>query len=123
MGRANFLLMFCFAVCIVGTAYSLISSGVWFGANEVGLINAIAGINAVRAGTLGGISVPQMPFEWMNALITMISWDYPYLDNAWGFIFKLLLLYPCTLGVAIAVWEMGMAVLQGFASIARTFIP
>ena len=117
------LLMFCFAVCIVGTLYSLIDSGVWFGSTQTSFINAVAGINAVKDQTLGGASnTALMPVAWFKAIVTMSTWDYPYLDNPWGLVIKLFVFWPCTLGIMMGLWEMGQQVISNLIQIGKMIV-
>jgi hypothetical protein len=117
------LIMFCFAVSIVGTMYSLIDSGVWFGAKQTNFVNQLAGFGVVNVQVLQNLMIPKAVAEWFNAIVTMISWDYPYLSNPWGTIFKIVILYPCSIGVAVSIWQIFAPVVQGLAGIVKSVLP
>ena len=117
------LIMFCFGVFGVGLMMSLISTGVWFGASDIGIINALSGFSLIKVETLGGQFIPTAISTWFNALVTVVTWNYPYLNNAWGWIIKLLILYPVTIGVIVTLWQMFIQIIQGLAGMIRSIIP
>lgn len=119
LSRPN-LLMFCFGVALVGTLYSLIASGVWFGANQIDFINAVSGMGAVKDQTLGSYANVASPFAWLSAIVKMVSWNYPYLDSAWGLIIKMLIFYPVTIGIVVAVWEVGIQIIGTLVGMIRS---
>jgi len=117
------LMMFCYGVFIVGTLLSLITSGVWLGTTEVDIVNKLASFTMVHVEAMSGWAVPKWAIDWFNAAVTIIGWNYPYLDNAWGWIFKLLFLYPVTIGVIFSLIQLAISVIQGIASAIRSLLP
>lgn len=86
------LLMGVIGIFIVGTALCCICSGIWIGAGQISLINQLAGLNITSIQGLGGIDIARNPVSlWYNALVTVFSWDYPFLDNPVGLFFRFFL--------------------------------
>lgn len=115
--------MFCYGIFIVGTLMSLAISGRWFQPGELDVINLLAGFNIVDVQTMGGWGIPKQIKLFFNAMVTVLGWKYPYLENPWGTIFKMVILYPCTLGVVIHFVELMSSVIQGIASTVRSLMP
>jgi hypothetical protein len=109
--------MFCYTVFIMGTMLSLAMSGIWFGENEINMINTLTGYNIIQIQTLSfGSVIGMVSGFFTNGLPMMLSWGYPYLDNFVGNVIKLAFLYPVTFGVVWGVIELFVQVLQGLAS-------
>ena len=117
------LIMFCYGVFIVGTILSLISSGAWFGAQEQSVINTLAGFSVVNVEAMGGWAILKSIGDWFNAIVTAVSWNYPYLNNPCGWVFKAVLLYPVTIGVVVTLVQLATAVVQGIAGTIRSLLP
>ena len=115
------LIMAAFAIYITGTLMSLIASGIWFGTGEVGIINQLAGYSVINMQSLGGLTIAKPALDWFNAISTIVTWNYPYLNNPAGFIVKLFM-YVVSIGVIIAIWQMFILVMQGAASLLKTII-
>jgi hypothetical protein len=107
------LIMACFGIFIVGLLMSMIATGVWFGSSEVGIINQLAGFSVIKIQSFGGIGLPMNVLNWFNAIVAAVSWNYPYLNNPVGLIFKMVLLYPVTIGVVISIVQLGSSLLTG----------
>jgi hypothetical protein len=101
-----------FGIFIVGTMLSLIGSGIWFGSSQIGAINQLAGFSVINLQSLGGFGIPKAALDFFGAIVTMLTWSYPYLDNAFGFVLKLFL-YIVSVGVVIGLWQMFIIVAQG----------
>jgi hypothetical protein len=114
------LLMYAFGIFVVGTLLSLICSGVWFGDSEMGIINALANLNTK---TVADMPIPTGIPALISAIRTVLSWNYPYLDHPWGFVFKLFLLYPVSIGVVIGLFELLAAIISGILSAIRSLLP
>jgi hypothetical protein len=115
--------MFCYGTFVVGMIFSLIASGIWFGATESAIINSLASLNIVHIEAMSGWGVPKWGIDYWNGIVTIISWNYPYLNNAWGWVFKLLFLYPVTIGVIYSLVQLAISVIQGIASSIRSLMP
>jgi hypothetical protein len=120
MGLRVQLLMGAFGIFIIGTLTSLISSGVWFGNSEMGIINQLAGYNVINVQSLGGFGIPKGVLDWFNGICTMIAWQYPYLNNVAGLILKLCILYPVSLGVVIGIVTLFITIVQGSLSLVQS---
>lgn len=117
------LLMFCFGVFVIGTMLSAIISGRWLVSGEVNLINALASFNVVEMQGAGGSGMISMLERYWNALVTMLSWNYPYLDNAWGQVFKIFPLYLISVGVIYGFIQLFVIALSGVVSAIRSLLP
>lgn len=116
------LVMFCFGVFIIGTMLSAIISGRWLIDSEVGLLNALTSFNVAEMQGGGGWALPKQLGAYWNALVTMLSWNYPYLDNDWGGVFKIFL-YIISVGVVIGFIQMVTIALSGIISGIRALLP
>lgn len=121
-GRPH-LIMFCYGVFIIGTLLSMIASGIWFGESQIGIINHLAGFSIIKVQTMGEWAIPKNIYTFFGALITMVGWKYPFLDNPWGEIFKVVFLYPITIGVIVTIVEAAATVIQGIAGTIRSLLP
>ena len=117
------LLMFCFGVFVIGTMLSAIISGRWLVSGEVNLINALASFNVVEMQGAGGSGMMSMLGSYWNAMVTMLSWNYPYLDNDWGQIFKIVFLYLISVGVIYGFIQLFVIALSGVVSAIRSLLP
>lgn len=117
------LIMFCYGVFILGTLLSLACSARWFEGNEIDPINQLAGFTVVNINSMGGWGVIKPLITFFGALVTMLTWNYPFLEGSWGWIFKAIFLYPVTIGVVLEFIEGSRAVLQGIASTIRSLLP
>ena len=115
--------MFCFGVFAIGTMLSAIISGRWLVSGEVNLFNALASFNAVEMQGGGGWSMIKTLGSYWNAFVTMISWNYPYLENDWGNIFKIIFLFPISVGVVWGIIEMFTIAMSGVISGIRGLLP
>jgi len=112
-----------FGVFIIGTFTSMIASGIWVGANEVSVINQLAGIGVINVSSLGGLGLAKSMLTWFSAITTLLGWTYPYLDNAVGLVLKWTILYPVTIGVVWGIVEIAQSAIQGLAGAIRTLLP
>lgn len=117
------LLMFCFGVFIIGTLLAQFGAGLFWTQQEVDQINNIVGFHVVRTLAMGGWDVPKYGINWFQAFIVIISWDYPFLDNTFGTVFKYIFLYPITFGVVFGLIQIAIGVIQGIASSIRSLLP
>jgi hypothetical protein len=114
------LLMFAYGVFIIGTLLSLICSGRWLLNGEINIINALSSFDM---NVVSGWPIPTGIANFFSAIFNMISWNYPYLDNPWGFVLKLVLLFPVSIGVVIGLLELAATVVSGIFSAIRSLIP
>lgn len=117
------LIMFCYGVFIIGTLMSLAASGRWFQSGEISVINQLAGFSIVEVEAMGGWAIPKNLISFFSAFVTVITWNYPYLQNDAGLIFKMVFLYPVTVGVIITFVQLAAQVIQGIAGTIRSLLP
>ena len=115
------LLMFCFGVFIVGTLLSCIISGRWLVNGEINIINSLASFNAVGVQS-GGMSMISTLLSYWDGVVTMLTWNYPYLDNVWGNIFKLFL-YIISIGIVYGFIQLFIMALSAVVSAIRSLLP
>jgi hypothetical protein len=115
--------MFCVFVFIFGTLFSLIVDGVWWGADQGTVLNALAGYSVENVSGAGIWSFPMMIGSFFTVGVPrMLLWDYSYLNNAFGQIFKLAL-YAISAGVIWGFFQVFIPVAQSVFSWVRSVIP
>jgi hypothetical protein len=110
-----------FGIWIVGTIISCISSGVWIGAGFLGVVNALAGFHAEQFGVGGGLSVPTGITAYWDALVTVLTWSYPYLASAWALPVKAFL-WIVSVGVVVGLIQMAIYVISALVGLARSIL-
>lgn len=116
------LLMFCFGVFIIGTLLSCIVSGRWLINGEINIINSLASFNMAEMQSAGGFGMIKSLSSYWDAVVTMLTWNYPYLDNVWGNIFKLFL-YMISIGVVYGFVQLFIMAISSIASAIRSLLP
>ena len=104
------LLMGAFGIFMIGTILACISSGRWLLDGEVNIINALASFNTMQVDVGGFWSIPKGLSTFWSAVITALSWDYPFLDSAWAIFIK------------IPLWLVSIGVIWGFIQVAITVV-
>lgn len=117
------LVMFAYAVFIVGTILSLATTGRWFTSGDISIIDTITAMSGATIQALSGIPVVGPTVQFFDGLFNIITWNYPFLDNAWGFVFKGIFLYPVSAGVIFGMVELFQTVAQGVAGLVRNLWP
>ena len=117
------LFAFCYGVFIIGTALSLIVGGGWFGTQQVDVINQLTGISATQIQAMGGWTILKAIPAFITGVLTMITWNYPYLSSPWVTVFKLVFLFPVSAMVIYGLYELFLPVLQGIGSAIRSLLP
>lgn len=117
------MIMFLYGVFITGTVLSVIFSGRWIEEGEVSVINQLAGFSVVNVEAMGGWALPKNALMFFSALVTIFAWNYPFLDNFAGQLFKWFFLYPVSLGIIITLIQLAITVLQGIAGTIRSLLP
>ena len=113
------LIMFAYGIFIVGTLMCLIGSGAWFSADDIGLINSIANLNSeIQVGVPVPTGIPAM----IDAIGTIITWNYPFLSSPWGFVLKCILLFPVSIGVVIGLLELLATIISGIIGAVRSLL-
>lgn len=115
--------MFCVFVFIFGTLFSLFIDGVWWGSDEGTVLNALVGYSSVSMQGAGVWSFPVMIGNFFAVGVPrMLLWDYSYLDNSFGQVFKLGL-YCISAGVLWGFFQVFIPVAQSVFSWVRSVLP
>lgn len=117
------LLIFCYGIFISGTLLSLAYCGRWFTSADIDIINTITMIRAVEIQAVGGLNFITPVINFFVGILTVLTWSYPFLDNTWGAILKLMLLYPVTYGVVFGFVQLFSSIAQGIGGLVRNLLP
>ncbi len=115
------LLITAVGIFIFGTLLALIASGRWLLNGEISIINALASFNTMSVQAGGGWNVPKTLADYWNAIITLLSWDYPFLSSPWA-VFVKIPLWLVSIGVVWGFIEVATSVIQGIVSAIRSLI-
>jgi hypothetical protein len=115
--------MFCYGTFMIGTLMSFVWAGAWFSSGHIDVINALTHVSAVEIQQMGGWTILKATGAFFTGIFTIITWNYPYLDNTVGLLFRLVFLFPITFGVIYGLYELFLPVLQGIASAIRNLLP
>jgi hypothetical protein len=117
------IIMFCVFVFIPGTLFSLLMDGVWWGADQGSVLNALSGFSNVSMSGAGIWSFPVMLVSFFTVGVPrMLLWDYSYLNNPFGEVFKLFL-YAISAGVMWGFFQVFIPVAQSAFSWVRSVLP
>jgi len=108
-------------IFIIGTILACICSGRWLLGGEMDIINALASFNMAEVQTAGGWSVPKTISTYWSAIITALTWDYPYLGSPWA-LFVRIPLWLVSIGVVWGLIQVFITVIQGLIGAARNII-
>ena len=116
------LLMGAFGLFLVGTLLSCLCSGRWLLDGEISIVNALASFNTMDVQAGGGWNAPKTLSTYWNAIVTALSWNYPWLESAWLFPLKFAL-WIVSIGVVWGIIQVFVSIIQGLVGIVRSFIP
>ncbi len=116
------LLMTAVAIFIAGTFLCLICSGVWLASGEIDVVNALASFNTMSVQAGGVWNAPKTLATYWDAIVTMLSWNYPFLDGSWAMFVKIPL-WVISIGVVWGFIQVAMTVIQGLVGFGRNLIP
>ena len=120
----NRLLMFCYFVFIVGQILSLALCGSWLGDSEVSIVQQLTGYSVIELESAGGWAIPkQLAGFFVTGIPSMLSWNYPFLNDGFGAIFKWVFLYPISIGVVWGMVEVFAPVIQSIFTGIRNLLP
>lgn len=111
-----------FGIFIIGTLIACIASGRWLMNGELNVISTLASFHAENFGVGGGLSVPTGVTAYWDALVTALSWNYPYLASPWAFPVKIIL-WIISAGVVVGLIQMAIYVISALVSMARSLFP
>lgn len=114
--------MSAFAIFLVGTLLSCLTSGRWLLNGEINIINALASFNTMSVQAGGVWTAPKTLHTYWNAIYTALTWDYPYLAAAWAFPVKFVL-WIVSIGVIWGFIQVFAVIIQGLVSVVRYLTP
>jgi hypothetical protein len=115
------LLMSAATIFIFGTIFSCICSGVWFG-EEIDVVNALASFNTMSVQSGGTWNAPKTLSTYWDAVVTVLTWGYPYLDYAWAIFIKIPL-WIISIGAVWGFIQLFVLIIQGLVSMVRNLLP
>lgn len=116
------LLMGSFLIFTIGTILACITSGRWLLNGEIDIINALASFNTMSVQSGGVWNAPKTLGTYWDAIITSLTWDYPFLDSAWTIFIKIPL-WTVSIGVVWGLIQVFATIIQGLVGIARSLLP
>ena len=116
------LLMTAGGIFIVGTLLACLASGRWLLDGETNIINALASFNTMSVQAGGIWNAPKTLSTYWNAIITALTWNYPYLESGWALFIKIPL-WIISLGVVWGFIQVAMTIIQGLVGMIRSFLP
>jgi len=114
-------IMAAFAIFIIGTLLACLASGVWLGQDQVDIFNALASFNTMGVEAGGGWNAPKTLFTYWDAMITILSWNYPFLDSSWALFIKIPL-WVVSIGVVWGIIQLFAMIIQGLVGFVRSFV-
>jgi len=115
------IIMAAFAIFIFGTLISCLCSGVWIGDDQIDIINGLASFNTMSVQAGGVWNAPKTLFTYWDAVVTMLSWNYPYLDFSWA-IFVKIPLWVVSIGVVWGFIQVFATIIQGLVGLVRNLL-
>lgn len=116
------LLMGAFAIFILGTVLACLCSGRWLLSGETDIINALASFNTMSVQAGGVWNAPKTLGTYWDAVVTALTWNYPFLSSAWAIFIKIPL-WIISIGVVYGFIQLFVTIIQGLVSIVRSFLP
>ncbi len=116
------LLMGAVGVFIFGTLLCCLCSGRWLLDGEVNIINALASFNVMTVDGGGAFTVPKGIAAYWSAIMTALTWNYPFLGSPWALFIKVPL-WIVSIGVIWGLLEAAASILQGVAGFFRSLVP
>jgi hypothetical protein len=114
-------IMVAFAIFIIGTILSVICSGVWLGSNEVDIVKGLASFNTMEVQAGGGWNAPKTLKTYWDAMITCLTWNYPFLSSSWAWFVKVPLIVV-SVGVVWGIIQLFTSIIQGLVGFVRNLI-
>lgn len=111
-----------FAIFILGTLLACLASGRWLLSGEVDIINALASFNTMSVQAGGVWNAPKTLGTYWDAIITMFSWDYPFLSSGWCIFIKIPL-WTLSVGTVWGLIQVFATIIQGLVGMVRNFLP
>jgi len=109
------------AIFLIGTTLSVVASTGWFG-GEIDVVKALASFNTMSVQAGGVWNAPKTLGTYWNAIVTLFSWNYPYLASPWVFPIKFVL-WIISIGVVWGIIQVFVSIIQGLVGIVRSLTP
>jgi hypothetical protein len=113
------MIMSAFAIFILGTILSCLCSGIWIGSNEVDVINALASFNTMSVQSGGVWNAPKTLGTYWDAIVTVLSWGYPFLDYTWAIFIKIPL-WIVSVGMVWGFIQLFVSIISSLVSMVRS---
>lgn len=104
-----------------GTLLSLIISGAWILNGEMNVFEAISSLSTVKIDSGGGWAAAKGVTAFFDGLITVFTWDYPYLQSPWAFPLRVVG-WVISAGVVWGVIQASAGIAQGIVGSIRSLI-
>jgi hypothetical protein len=114
------LIMAAVAIFIFGTLLSCLCSGIWLGGTDT--VTALASFNTMSVQSGGVWNAPKTLSTYWDALITVLSWNYPFLSSPWALMIKIPL-WIVSVGVVWGVIQLFVSIIQSLVGMVRNFLP
>lgn len=114
------LLMAAVAIFFIGTILSCLCSGIWF--TNVDVVKALASFNTMSVQAGGIWNAPKTLGTYWDAVITVLSWNYPFLSSSWA-IFVKFPLWIVSIGVVWGFIQVFISIIQSLVSVFKSFLP
>jgi hypothetical protein len=106
-------------IFIGGTLLSCLMSGRWLLNGETNIINALASFNTISVSVTGSWTFAKGMVDFFNAIVTALSWDYPFLASPWA-LFIRIPLWVVSIGVVWGLVEIGQRIIDTVLSTIRS---
>lgn len=114
MMSPKFVIFFAFSY-VTATLLCLFIEGAYFGATELGIMDALTGMSLLEITGTGAWTIPKLISGFFTIGVPrLLLWDYSFLDTAEGGLFKWLLLLPLSVGF---VWGLAVVSLSAISGI------
>jgi hypothetical protein len=110
-----------FGIFIFGTILSCLCSGRWLFDGEMSIIESISSFNVVQFAAGGGWGIPKSVLDFIDAIVTMLLWAYPFLESPWA-IFLKVALWCISIATVYGLIELGNSVVSGLVGAFRSAI-
>ena len=88
---------------------------------EIDIINALASFNAMEVQAAGVWNAPKTLSTYWDAIVTALTWGYPWLDYAWLFPIKMVL-WTVSIGVVWGLVQVFVQIIQSLVGFTRSLV-
>jgi hypothetical protein len=119
------MMMAIFAIFILGQVLSCLCMGIWPGDKQIDIWNTLASFNTMSVQSGGVWNAPKTLGTYWDGVITMLTWNYPFLDYEvyeWVLLAKIPL-WVISIGVVWGIIQLFVSIIQGLVSMVRSLLP